>query len=222
MENVKFMKLDLGKIMQQYKLLILFAIIAVVITMTGDMGNWSVLYMAFAGLIMSTMPIFQDRTVERGFYNLLPARDGCRARGRFLAGTLFIILCCLLGTILDIVTAMIRGANTEAVLPTLLMVIAVSVIMNSLQFLILMSVKVKSVQLLNLIRMIPGFIMFFSSFYIQKLTEDESQETLEILWKMIQYVGEHYLAVALKVLMAALVITVVCMEIAAAKERRNA
>lgn len=219
MEIIKFMKLDLRKILQQYKLLVLLAIVAIVVTVAGDMGNWGLLYMGFAGVIMATGPLFADKATERGFYNLLPAHDGSRMRGRFLAGTVFVGITSLIGLVIAVVCNMIQGRPQQNVIEGFLYVWAAGVIFNSIQYVILSLMKSKNPQILGLVRIIPGFIMFFGGSYLQSLSDEADQNVLIALTEVIEYVINHLMLCAWMLMGSALVLTVILTEIAVRKER---
>lgn len=219
MEIIKFMKLDLRKILQQYKLLVLLAFVAIIGTVAGDMGNWGLLYMGFAGVIMATAPLFADKTAERGFYNLLPAHDGSRMRGRFLAGTIFVGLTSLIGLVISVVSNLIQGNSQQNVIESFLFVWAAGIIFNSIQYVILALMKSKNPQILGLVRIIPGFIMFFGGSYLQSVSNEDNQNVLTVLTEVLGYVMNHLMLCAGMLMGSALVLTVILAEIAVRKEK---
>lgn len=95
MEAIRFAKLDFIKIQSQWKLLLAFVILAVFLSFSVN-GMWAVSYLVFAGMIFSTSPFFSEILTEKGFFNLLPARAGSRMFGRYLYGSIFILLAFLL------------------------------------------------------------------------------------------------------------------------------
>lgn len=124
-------------------------------------GIGAVGYMLFGGLILtSTAFNVQKQTVS--FTALVPGSTLQKVLGRYLGGILCIFVCVVFGVISAFIIKMIGYENGEIEVSLLAGLVGVTLLFLALQNIMLyLLTPMLGVQLVSLIRMIPGFVLFF-------------------------------------------------------------
>lgn len=178
MNAIKFLKIDLIRTNSQNKLLVLFAIMSVYFAINANTPIWSLLYLCFGSIIISATPFSLQTIGNGGFINLLPATTLSRVTGRYLYSIAIMVLAMIFGEVAVAIYYGIKHEVPDKMLYISLLVFAVTLIINSIQNVVLYFLgNVKSLQLMAIIRMIPGFAMFFGSTYLLEYLEKHSMDT---------------------------------------------
>jgi len=176
---LKFLKIDLIRVKRfWYMLLICFAVLALLGKRNGMPGLFGLGYCLFIGIIMSTFPANLESGNERGFLQMLPAKPGEDIKGHFL----FAAVCTLVFTVIAFVLIAaarainpslplfnIEGVSISGLYPVL---IGLALVFSGIELLLLTVFRYKSVQMQQLLRLIPAFVFFFGA----NLISDRTQE----------------------------------------------
>lgn len=220
MEIIKFAKLDFRRVKSQFKILFILFAISIFLACRLQAGIWSLMYMCFAGLLLSTTPFFLELTNQRGFFNLLPAKAASRAWGRYLFGTIYIAMLFAVGMVTVLINMLIMKKEVAYLTETAIAILAVSVLLNSLQYLFLSFSTIKNVQLLSLLRMLPPFLMFFGGNMVIEYINENQADALDKVSRTIRYVVEHRTGMAFFFLAVSLIVTLLAGSLAAWHEKK--
>lgn len=140
-------------------MLLIFVIASGMFSVYSGIG--AVAYMLFGGLILtSTAFNVQKQTVS--FTALVPGSTLQKVLGRYLGGILCIFVCVVFGVISAFIIKMIGYENGEIEVSLLAGLVGVTLLFLALQNMMLyLLTPMLGVQLVSLIRMIPGFVLFF-------------------------------------------------------------
>lgn len=178
MNAIKFLKIDLIRTSSQNRLLVIFAVISVYFAINANTPIWSLLYLCFGSIIISATPFALQTVGNGGFINLLPATTLSRVIGRYLYSIAIIVLAMIFGEVSVVIYYGIKHEVPDNMLYISLLVFAVTLIIHSIQNVVLYFLgNIKSLQLMAIIRMIPGFAMFFGSTYLLEYLEKHSMDT---------------------------------------------
>ena len=169
MKAINFMKIDLRRTKSQSKLMILFAVIALVMSMSHGTGGglFGMIYLCFGAVILSTIPFAMQETANVGFLNMLPATVLQKVFGRYLYGITLTVAGIVVGTAISVGVAFKNGESIQYILPAVAVMLGISMFTIGIQYGIMYILgNVKSKQMMAFIRMIPGFVMFFGSLSI--------------------------------------------------------
>lgn len=161
-ESVKFMKIDHSMSKGQWKIFLMFIVLALVLSVTMEMTLFVPIYLAFGSVILSTSPFSLENYNHSAFVNLLPASVRDRVRGRYFYSLVYLGTGLIISE-LSSVYMIFAGKTEEKTLLLLfpLFITAVSMIFVSIEYVLLYAVGIgKSTQYMKLICMVPGFIMF--------------------------------------------------------------
>ncbi|MGN0351574.1 MAG: ABC-2 transporter permease [Roseburia sp.] len=174
MKAIQFFKVDMMRSKVQLKYMLLFSLIAFLLSVNMKGGTWfSFCYMIFCGVILSGQPFLMDQMSESGFLNMLPGSKTERVAGRFLESFGFLLLGGGVGTLIMVIVGGIQGKITEGLEIVVPIAFGVGLIMIALQNVLLYAIgKGKSHQVIGIVRMVPGFAGFFAGMAIL----DEIQE----------------------------------------------
>lgn len=220
MRTLKCIKLDFMKSGSVFKMFILFA--AVFILASSVMGDlppgWGMLYLVFCGIIGTSTPFNVSLNASSVFTDILPASVENRVYGRFLFGAIVIFLAVALGIVCDILRMLLEGNVTwgSAVLPGIYA--GIGLFMVALQYLVQYLFCIKNAQVLSLVRMVPGFIMFFGG---NALMGEIMKEDPARLPGMIKWLASNLNIFAAAVLAAGVIITVICAVVCCAHEKKK-
>lgn len=179
MNAIKFLKIDLIRTNSQNRLLVLFAVMSVFFAINANTPIWSLLYLCFGSIIISATPFSLQTVGNGGFINLLPATTLSRVTGRYLYSIAIIVLAMIFGELAVLIYYGIKREVPDKMLYISLLIFAITLLINSIQNLVLYFLgNIKSLQLMAIIKMIPGFAMFFGSSYIMGCLENHSMDTV--------------------------------------------
>lgn len=157
---IKFMKIDLRVTRSQFKIILIFYLLALFILLNNKDAAFVLNYLNFGILIISSTPFILENVSQAGFLNLLPASSSSRVRGRFLY-----FLCLLLSSQLfsyGILFLVSKNSFNSSFLSVSFISLSFSILTGGLQYLMFYMVgNIKSQQLLSFIRMLPAFLFFF-------------------------------------------------------------
>ncbi len=202
------------KNMSWFYLLFFAIVIAVTCFSREDISVfWGFMYMQFAGLVCATMPFFTGG----GFLANLPVRQEERVCGRYLYGTLLMLLTAIVGGITMALRALIRGdvVLDDSTWPVIAVLLGIALVFMAAQFLIMYLFDIKNMQVLSLLRMVPAFVFFFGANGIaEEIETGTGGAPAVIAWGL-----EHPEAASLAVLGIGCLAVVVCAVISCVRER---
>lgn len=221
MDCIKFAKIDFRKTLSQMKVMAIFMAGAFLCGVWAEERYWSVIYLAFGGILMTTTPFFDEMLTERGFFILLPAKAESRMRGRYLFGSIFIFACCVYGAMVEWIVSLYKKSVLPHFIPIILMIFSSVLICNSIQFLVFTFLNVKNAQVLSLIRMIIPFVVFFIGNAISNQAIHNPKEMVYVFTDFFQYTEQHIIFMAFVFLGVSMLITILCCEICAWREAKK-
>lgn len=176
-------------------MLLIFTIVSGMFSTYSGIG--AVSYMLFGGLILaSTAFNVQKQTVS--FTALVPGSTLQKVLGRYLGGILCIFICVVFGVISAAIIKMIGYENGEIEMSMLAGLVGVTLLFLALQNMMLyLLTPMLGMQLVSLIRMIPGFVLFFLVMGAGKT------DTVPNILRYTNYSGTILLAVGVISLMTA-------------------
>ena len=125
-------------------------------------GTGAVAYMLFCGLVMAgTAFNVTKQTVS--FTALVPGSIWQKVVGRYLGGVLCIMLCAVVGIVSAGIIKLAGRANGMLEIPVLLCLLGVTFFFLALQNVLLyLLTPFLGIQVAGLVRMLPGFILYFA------------------------------------------------------------
>ena len=170
---LKFAKIDIFRV-KRYMWMILFPLIAVFWGVSEPESGpvFSMMYCLFAGIILSSMPISAQGEHEKGLLGMLPARPGEAVYGHYLFGGVVLFIGMLLGFVSIVIASLIQPKIILAeflgkdFISIFILLFGGALVMNGLQLLILLLFRTSSMQVMQLIRLAPGFLFFFGSSFL--------------------------------------------------------
>lgn len=148
-----------------FLMLTLFGIISVVFSM--QTGEGAVAYMLFGGLILAGT-VFNTTMQMVSFAALAPGSIFQKVMGRYLGGVFCLIACASIGLLSAGIVELV-GVSKESEawggsmqIPILLIIFGISLLFLAMQNVLLyLLTPVLGIQFIGLVRMAPGFVMFF-------------------------------------------------------------
>lgn len=218
-----FMKIDYIMTRKQLYFLPLFYLLALVLGENMNMEDMSLLvacsYMLFISTIFSTTPFAYSVGKNRGFLLLFPATVTDRVVGRFLFGLSFEAL---LGVLCGLIVGVnkLRGIRVPLwMIGLLLSGLAAGIVLMALEFLFFYLFgegKDNWQYLSNIVRVLPGMILFFIASNVSKALEDTAASggvmVLEAMRGRLVQAGVIAVAAALLLTAAAAAICVKVIE----------
>lgn len=140
-------------------MLLIFTIVCGVFSMNS--GTGAVGYMLFGGLILaSTAFNVTKQTIP--FTALVPGSTLQKVLGRYLGGVLCMVVCAVFGVVCTAVAEAAGYENGGIEMPMLAGLMGVTLLFLALQNMMMyLLTPMLGIQFVSLIRMIPGFILFF-------------------------------------------------------------
>ncbi len=137
----------------------IFGIVSMAFSMKN--GTGAVAYMLFCGLIMAgTAFSVTKQTVS--FSALVPGSMWQKVAGRYLGGVLCIVLCAAVGLVSAGIIRLTGRTGGMLEIPVLLCLLGVTFLFLALQNVLLyLLTPFLGIQVAGLVRMLPGFILFF-------------------------------------------------------------
>lgn len=134
---------------------------AITLVFAAQSGTGAVGYMLFAGLILAGTA-FGTAKQTVAFTALVPGNILQKVLGRYLGGVLCVILCTLLGVAAAGVVKIAGYDNGKIELPLLSGLVGITLLFLAMQNVMLyLLTPFLGVQFAGLVRMVPGFILFF-------------------------------------------------------------
>lgn len=159
------------------------------------MGTMAVVYCLFAGIIIAGMPYYYEKSEEMGFFYLLPGRTEEQVFGHFLFGSLSLLAGLGLGVFCYYASSLFHAghgtgenllegisANGSGMAEILVLLFGAGLICVAVQDFFCTLFRFESVQVMNLMRMIPGFIFFFGLSMLLANGDKTPQEMLQFLF----------------------------------------
>lgn len=162
-EAFKFTKIDHSISKGQWKIFLMFIILAVVLSVTMDSSLFVPIYLAFGSVILSTSPFSLENSSLCSFVNLLPASTRSRVQGRFFFSTYYLGIGMVISE-LSAISKIVMGKTNDILLMLIfpVFIVAVSLIFVSIEYVLLYALgNTKGKQYMKLICMAPGFVLFF-------------------------------------------------------------
>lgn len=190
-------------------MLVLFGIISVVFSM--QTGEGAVAYMLFGGLILAGTA-FNTTMQMVSFAALAPGSIFQKVMGRYLGGVFCLIASASIG-LLSTGVVKLAGVSKEAgawggsmQIPILLILFGVSLLFLAVQNVLLyLLTPVLGIQAISLVRMVPGFMMFFGVMKIGDL--DIISGILQNPWPAAGIIlGTGILSIVISIFLSCLVI----------------
>lgn len=167
MRAIHFMMIDYIKMRQQLYFMPLFLVIALALWGQGFFILVPFAYMLFVAIIFATAPFGTCRRGDAGFLILLPSTAAHRILGRFLYGMSFVGIAVISGGVF-VANSQLMGQKTERwMLEASLILLALCILIITLEFLILYLVgEHLAPQLLGIVRVAPPMAGFFAMMYL--------------------------------------------------------
>ncbi|MCM1246117.1 MAG: ABC-2 transporter permease [Roseburia sp.] len=215
----KFLMVDMRLMKSQKLFLVVFPLFAIIIGASSEDLLFTISYMCFGVMIVSTTPFFLENKNMSSFIQLLPGNDRDKVVGRYTGFLAMLFADVIIGVVacavLDVFGYQIIQNGNMYISAA---VIAVSVIVGSLQFIIFYATgREKSEQWLNILRIIPAFLFFFGTNYIIESLEKHKEQAEDILRFTRQ---NQLLLLAVGVVLAAIVFFV-CIQISTTVVKRQ-
>ncbi len=141
---------------------------------SGAMNTMAVMYCLFAGIIIAGMPYYYEKSEEMGFFFLLPGRTEEQILGHFLFGSLSLLAGLGLGIFCSCVSSLFHtehdtgntllksiSGNEPGMSELILLLFGAGLICVAVQDFFCTLFRFESVQVMNIMRILPGFIFFF-------------------------------------------------------------
>lgn len=224
MDAVRFMKMDFMKMKTQMKFIALLVLVVIIFAgemMGKTMGNWSIMYMIFMGIILCATPFSIDSMVADGFIKLLPAGARQRVFGRYMFAAVFLAACTVVGS-LSSISYILKGEITVGHILTYgVIFFSIGLCINSLQYVFSYFFEIKNQQWLSIIRLLPAFIFFFGGSILVDMVGEMQEKTINKIGMALNYVMAHQGAAAFMLLAAAVIFTMFCADICGKREEQK-
>ena len=163
-------------------MLAVFGIVSAFFSM--QTGTGAVAYMMFCGLILAGTA-FNTAMQSVSFSALAPGSIRQKVAGRYLGGTACIIVCAAIGLLstglvkLVSVSGAAEAFDDGMDLPFLVGLLGISLFFLAMQNVLLyLLTPILGIQFIGLVRMLPGFIMFFG---VMSLADDENIDMISAM-----------------------------------------
>lgn len=180
MNWLKFLMVDFRLIKKQLPIMMIFPAVVVLISASGTDMFFIMSYLCFGVLVFSTTPFMAEDKSMSSFVQLLPGRERDKVLGRFGLFLAMFVAVILFGLCLSFLFSRfgigeIRIGQYDYYFSAL--TVFFGIIVGSLQMTAFYVFgRVKSQQILNIIRILPAFLFFFLSNYIVENMADELGE----------------------------------------------
>lgn len=162
---------------------------------SGAMSTMAVAYCLFAGIIFAGMPYYYEKPEEMGFFYLLPGRTEEQVFGHFLFGSLSLLAGLGLGIFSSSISSLFHtehetgdnllksiSANEPGMSEIMLLLFGAGLICVAVQDFFCTLFRFESVQVMNIMRILPGFIFFFGLSMLLSYGEKTPAEILQFLF----------------------------------------
>lgn len=188
---LKFTKLDCTLVKKQsYLMVVMFAIISMYFMSKNEYGFFVSVYMSFAAIILSTIPFNIENNNESGFIYMLPAKVSQKVLGRYL----YSLLLCVCAVVLEIIQVVIAkfmfSLDIKNVEYFLMIVLAMSIIIVSLQNLLFYIVgRNNNRQFMSILSLIPGFVFIFGGTAIVENIQENTSKYVNMVEYFFNNIG---------------------------------
>lgn len=221
MRALYYTKIDYMLTRKQLRIVPLFFLLALLMGKSASVGEMTLLvacsYIIFIASIFSSAPFAYSGGKNRGFLLLFPATVKDRVAGRFLYSLSFVGLLGLCCVAIFGICGMMGVAIPRWTIGAGLCELAIGVVLVTLQnlfFYLLGEGKDNWQYLNNLVRTVPGMVMFFGTSYAAGAVQDAvaagTLPELETLSEMLMRAGVLSMAAAL---LLTVIAAAVCMKV---------
>lgn len=206
MKAFYFLNIDRIMTKMQGRVIWIFIIITLGISIAQTNPYWGPLYMAFGSMILSVTPFTMSQLSNCGFLLMLPATIKDRVIGRFLYGLCLLIMALLFGGVSSALVCIIKHVQISSVFFIFYTGITASaLIMLSFQYTLFYFIgEWKSQQLMMIIRMVPGLLLFIIGSIVMDIIEEESN--MDTVFSWVTWIGNHIIESAFLALFIGIVI----------------
>lgn len=188
MRIFKFAKADFLMCYRKMGIMLAFPAFIIIIVLFGNdnlagelSAVFTLLYCLFAGIILSSLPFQEVSSEYQGFLRMLPARDGDPVRGHFLFSFLLLVLCTLLSILTICVEILIKPSVSFDQAWLFPLFWGGALLMACIENSAMCFFHTDSVQALQIVRMLPGFIYFFGIMFALEKTPSFIPKLLSLL-----------------------------------------
>ena len=190
MISLKYCKIDMIRAKSMWWFCLLFPLLSLIIYRSDDfqsMPMGSIVYSLFGALIFATIPMRTEQAYESGFIEMLPGKRGMQSAGHFWFGLFscfffYILALIFLSLAHLVIPTMFVGQESKEVGGVHLLILSCVLLFIGLECFFLSIFRFKSLQVMAIISMVPGFLFFFGSNYIM----ENHRDFLGILIKNVQ------------------------------------
>lgn len=198
MKIIQFMKIDWLRGKRINKFLLLGGLLFGLFMGMKNNSMMMILYLFFLAIIQTGQPFALDRVSDAGFVNMLPGTKKQRVAGRFLYGIMLLLIASV-EAILCVGICRVMGGNTVGFSSELLLgILGISILTTGAQNTLFYGLgKVKNQQLMVIVQLVPGFLVFFGPQFLL----DYIQENPEVGKSVIRWVMENQLLTSCSVIL---------------------
>ncbi|MBR1741607.1 MAG: ABC-2 transporter permease [Lachnospiraceae bacterium] len=150
-------------------------------------------YCMFAGIIMAGLPYQYEKAEENGFLYMLPGKTQEQVFGHFLFGFACMLMGYLLGILCGGIGFLLRPQESFFSMGELsgfsdfihvsFLLLGAGLLVVTVQDLLCTIFQFESVQVMNLMRILPGFLFFFGGMIFMEGGADRGMEALTFLYR---------------------------------------
>lgn len=209
MKAFKYTVIDMKRSKMQIGSMLLFGMLGYFFAQgTGIIMGLS--YIIFATIIMQGATFTLEEKSETGFINLLPGSDRERVAGRFFMGIIYIIIGIVMGIVMSVIIYFQDEADLQYMPQILIAFTGGALVFISIQNIAFFAIgKHNSRQLMSLIHMIPGIILFGVMSGVAAIIETSSAGNgMEVVYKLILWIQDYSVAVSMMVFLLGVIATI--------------
>lgn len=177
-----FSKIDFRFVFSQRMFIMLFPILAIVIGINTGI-SFIVTYLCFGVLVISTTPFYVENKGNSAFVLMLPGNERDRVIGRYMTFVINVIIASSFGVVASFV---LQAFGCFQIKPIDLVMcgtaVVATLIIGSLQLFLFYAVgRDKNEQVMNIMRLVPGFIFFFGSMSFFDAVEENPESVVNLI-----------------------------------------
>ncbi len=173
MTLLKLLKIDIKKARWNLMILVTIPLIGLAVLSEREL-SWSsgifvTLYCLFGGIVVAVVPFAAENAEEAGFLEMLPVKPGLSVISHFTFSALCIMVSGGLGLLVGLI-ASLAGSSPSPLYPGSLNLASlydsafgVALLFTAIECLLLTICRYNTLQVLQLIRILPAFVFFFGS-----------------------------------------------------------
>lgn len=212
MNWLKFLMVDFRLTKKQLPFMIIFPAFVVLISASGADMFFIMSYLCFGVLVLSTTPFTTEDKNMSSFVQLLPGRDRDKVFGRFGWFLAMFVVFILFGFGLSYFLSRfgigeVRIGEYDFYFSSLVVFLGMMIGCLQMTAFYLFG-RVKSQQILNIIRMLPAFLFFFlSNYLVEHMGEMEGKNYLKYLVENKFVILLAFVSVTIIVLVASVIVS---------------